>query len=153
MAGFRKDTTTSANTAIMTAGAEVAALLAAGVVQTVEDAVAAGEAIFDSYLAKAQPVVDADNALFASVEGEGVASGKSGKPVAVAANPGDQVFQGGKFKGCSIAEVYAMTPEQATEKGHTYGAGATYIVNYVATDKNTNETTRTAAKAFLAAAA
>jgi hypothetical protein len=39
----------------------------------------------------------------------------------------------------------------AREYGHTYGPGASYITDYVATVKNTNQTSREAAMAFLAA--
>jgi hypothetical protein len=101
-------------------------------------------------------VVESDNQLFAAEEAKGGTSApkaRSGKPKAASApgDDGDVVFFGGKFKGCTISEVYAMTEDDAKERGHAYGAGSTYITNYVATDKNTNDTTREAAKLFLAA--
>ena len=155
MASFRKDKTTSANTAIMTAGGVVEALVGQGIV-TADILVEVFERFVDSALAKASPVVDADNALFAAVEAaEGGAprqrSSAAKAETPTASNPADQVFPGGKFKGCTISEVYALTEAEAKAKGHTYGPGATYIDNYAATDKNTNEQTREAAKRFLAA--
>lgn len=149
MAGFRKDVTTSANTAIMSSASLVGSLLSSGVISTVDEALDAAGKAFDMYLEKARPVVEADNALFAEVEGAGGTVSKLASAPS-SDSPGDTAFTGGKFKGQTIAQVYGMTAEQAAEFGHTYGAGSTYIVNYVATEKNSNGATRAAAQAYLA---
>jgi len=152
---FRKDKTTSANASLMTAGDIVAGLVAAGHIQTVVDAADALVDLAQRGLDFAGPVVDADNEVFKEAEASGGSTGgggggKSRGDAGVADDPGDTVFFGGKFKGCSIVEVYKMSVDEAKGYNHQYGDGASYITNYVATTKNTNETTRDAAKAFLA---
>ncbi len=162
MAGFRKDKTTSANTSIMTAGSVVSALIGAGVIKTVASAAKASEELFDAYFAKASPVVDEDNETFAAVE-ETEAKGGGGKKTyskskksdddedgTTAADPGDVRLKGGKFKGCTISEVYEMDSDEA---GDTYGhrdgeAGSTYI-EWLATSQNPNKFTRDKSKAYL----
>jgi hypothetical protein len=154
MAGFRKDKTTVAQTAANTAAEVTAALVTAGVIKSTAKADEYLESRYNATLALLTPVVDADNELFAKVEGQDKPAprGGGGRKPATPSEPGEVVFFGGKFKGCTIAEVMAMSEETAKEvHGHPYGDGSTYIKNYVATDKNTNETTREAAKSYLAA--
>lgn len=155
MAGYRKDKTTVAQTALNGASEVAAALVGAGLIKTVEEADAYINSRFESTFALLAPIVDADNALFAETEAVSPAKSSGSKTVKASkpgATPGETEFDGGKFKGCTISEVYAMTEDVAKNTyGHQYGAGSTYILNYVATDKNTNPTTREAAKQFLAA--
>lgn len=154
MAGFRKDKTTAAQTAANVAGGVTGSLISAGVVDSVTSAAASVVEIFKALFAELGPVVDADNALFEAVENAGGgAKASAALPAAKSDDPGDTILPGGKFKGMSIADVHGLSEDDAKAKGHTYGSGATYIENYVATDKNTNQTTRDAAKAYLAKAA
>jgi hypothetical protein len=165
MAGsFRKDKTTSANTAIMTAGGIVQGLIAAGKVTSLPKAVEAFDTLFDAALSKAGPVVDADNALFAEVEaaapapaakssGGGAKRGgsKGGQKPADAA--GSLSLNSGPFKGQTIEDVYGLDAEAAKgEFGYTHGDGAAYIT-YLTTEDNPNSYTRDAAAAFLEQAA
>ncbi len=162
MAGFRKDATTAAQTAANVAGAITAAQIAArDAGLTLAEAQKYVVGIFKALFAELEPVVKADNEVFAAAEAEEAVRGggsRTRKPTSkgsakgeTPADPGDVAFFGGKFKGCTIREVYEMTAEEAKETyGHQYGSGDTYIRNYVATDKNTNETTREAARVFLA---
>lgn len=150
---YRKDKTTSANAAVMSAASIVSREDTADV--TAEDigarVVGIAKVIFEGLLSG---VVDADNALFEAEETKGTTStkGTSKKGATPAGEPGEVTFTGGKFKGCTIAEVYSMDEDTAKETyNHQYGDGAAYIKNYVATDKNTIASTREAAKNFLAA--
>lgn len=156
MAGFRKDKTTAAQTAANAAAEVVKARIQSGDFGNTD---AVNEALlshFDALFGRLGPVVESDNALFEATEAAAPAASsapKKNKPeVAVDPNtPGDTIFLGGKFKNCTIKDVYEMDEETAkTQYKHPYGAGSTYITNYVATEKNTNETTRAAAQAFLA---
>lgn len=146
--GYRKDKTTSANAAVMSA---------AGIVSREDTGDQAGsdvgqrvvdiaKTIFEGFLSA---VVDGDNATFAEAETSAPAS--KAKGATPTGDPGDVQFTGGKFKGCTIREVYEMDESTAKETyGHQFGDGSSYIKNYVATPKNSIQATRTAAEAFLA---
>ncbi len=139
---YRQLKTSAGQTAANAAVQLVAAKLGEG--GTVIDAF---NELFDAVFAKLSPIVDADNALLEAQEGAAPAAKKASS----SKNPGDTLFTGGKFKGKTIAEVFAM--DEATAKsdfGHQYGDGASYITGYVATAKNSNDTTRIAGEAFLA---
>ncbi len=141
--GYRQLKTTAGQTAANAAVQLVDAKLGEG-----GTVVEAFNELFDAVYAKLEPIVDADNALLESQEAAAPAPKSKSN---VAKNPGDTVFTGGKFKGLTIAEVFAM--DEATAKsnyGHQYGDGASYITGYVAPSKNSNDTTRTAGEAFLA---
>lgn len=143
--GYRKDKTTSANAAVMTAG-NIVANAGVDVDEAGEKVVAIAKAIFEGFLSG---VVDSDNATFAEVEQ--TAPKASSKGATSTGDPGDVQFTGGKFKGCTIREVYEMDSETAKETyGHQFGDGSSYIKNYVATSKNSIQATRDAATAFLA---
>lgn len=134
--GFRQLKTSAAQTA---ANAAVQ-LVAAGGVLSFDEA-------FDTIYAKLEAVVIEDNLMLAEQEAAAPAKSSGGK----AKTPGETVFTGGKFKGKTIAEVFSMSEADAkSNHGHTYGDGASYITGYVATDKNSNATTREAAQTFLA---
>jgi hypothetical protein len=166
--GFRKDRTTSANTAIMTAGGIVSSLIEAGKVTTLPKAAEAFELLFDAALAKATPVVDADNALFAEVEAAEAADRKA-RPAAKASSGtkssggskksgggqkpqdagGTLTMNSGPFKGETIEDIYGLDEDTAKDNfGYTRGAGSAYV-EYLSTDENPNEYTRAAAGAFL----
>lgn len=153
MAGFRKDRTTAAQTAANVAGEITVARIASGEFGSSEGIDAALVTTFQALFAELGPVVDADNALFEAVENAASANKSVAVTTAPASGePGDTVFAGGKFKGLTIKDVYEMSEAVAKDTyKHPYGAGSTYVVNYVATDKNSNETTKVAAQAFLAA--
>lgn len=153
MAGFRKDKTTAAQTAANVAGAVTVARIASGEFAAGEDINTALVGTFQALYGELAPVVDGDNALFAEVEAAAPSTAKATKKaetVVDPAAPGDTVFTGGKFKGQSIKDVYEMSEDAAKSFGHQYGAGSSYVTNYVATDKNSNEATRQAAQAYIA---
>ncbi len=143
--GYRQLKTTAAQTAANAAVQLVDARVAEGDATVVS----AFNELFDAVFAKIEPIVDDDNALLEKQEA--AAPAPKSKASGAAKNPGDTVFTGGKFKGLTIAEVFAMDEAKAkADYGHQYGDGASYITGYVATSKNSNETTRTAGEAFLA---
>lgn len=158
---FRKDKTGVAQTAANTAAQLTAALVEAGVLKTAAAVDKYFEGRYEATFAPLAVIVEEDNKVFAEADAAEAASGgtrrrssRSGgsQPKGeTPGEPGDVAFFGGKFKGSTIAEVYAMSEDEAKEFNHQYGDGSTYIINYVATDKNTNDTTREAAKKFLAA--
>lgn len=166
MAGFRKDRTTAAQTSANVSGAVTGALIAAGIITTTEAAKEAVVDIFEALFDRLGPVVDADNELFAAVEAEAAAADAS-KPKSTKAaarqqakaqtgdgedseDLGDIVLKSGKFKGCTLREVYMMSPEEASAYGHRPGEpGLTYI-KWLATAGNPNKWTRARAEAFLA---
>lgn len=171
MAGFRKDKTTSYNAALMTAGTVVEALIAAGVVKTVAAAGKALTEIVEAGFAGAAEIVDADNALFESVEQADVkapAKRSSSKPAgrkpaarkssnsgggSAAEQGGDLTLNSGKFKDLTIREVAELSEEEAADYGHRDGeAGITYV-EWLASDRNRNSFTRDAAAAYLEEAA
>lgn len=151
---YRKDKTTVAQTAANTAASLAAQFVASGLIGTIEEADAYFDKRYADTFAKLGEVVAADNEVFAAAEASEPAKPRKAAAKATApasGNPGDVLFTGGKFKGVSIAEVYAMSEAEAKDTyGHSYGAGDTYIKNYSATEKNTNDTTREASKQFLA---
>lgn len=126
--------------------------MAAGVLGSTDSVDKYFSARFAATFDELAPVVDEDNRVFEAAEAAEGSRKTSRKPAAKAAEtPGETVFFGGKFKGCTIQEVYGMDEATAKEGyDHQYGDGSTYITNYVATDKNTNATTREAARAYLA---
>ena len=142
--GYRQLKTTAAQTAANAAVQLVEAKLGEG-----GTVVEAFNELFDAVFAKIEPIVDDDNALLEQQEASAPASKKT--TTKAPSNPGDVVFTGGKFKGLTIAEVFAMDEAKAkADYGHQYGDGASYITGYVATPKNSNDTTRVAGEAFLA---
>jgi len=155
---FRKDKTTAAQTSANVAGVVTGAFIAAGVVKTVAKAEEAVVAVFKALFAELGPVVEDDNKVFEAAEQTSTGSTTS-KPKSKkdddedgtnAEDPGDVRLKGGKFKGCTISEVYEM---DADEAGETYGyregePGSAYI-DWLATSANPNKFTRDKSKAFL----
>ena len=141
--GYRQLKTSAAQTAANAAVKLVEGRVAEGGASVVE----AFNEVFDAIYAKLEAVVIEDNIMLAEQEAAAPAPKSSGK----AKSPAETVFTGGKFKGKTIKEVFEMSESDAkSNHGHTYGDGASYITGYVATDKNSNQTTREAAQAFLA---
>lgn len=162
---FRKDVTTAAQTSANVAGEITSALIAAGAVKTATKAAEAAVEVYQALIAELRPVVEADNKVFEAAEAGESKSGGSKKSYSKskksdddedgtnADDPGDVRLKGGKFKGCTIREVYEM---DADEAGDTYGhregeAGSTYI-DWLSTAQNPNKFTRDKSKAFLKAA-
>ena len=161
MAGFRKDKTTGAQTALNVAGEVTAALVAAGKVTTVAKAVDALGELFAQGFDQVGPVVDADNEVFAAVD----AAGGGSKPKAEkkassksdddgpqfkgdADEAGEMAFKTGKFKTLTIAEVDALDKEDAEAYDYS-GSGSDYL-DFIGSDKNKNSYTRSAVTIYRA---
>jgi len=149
---FRKDKTTAAQTSANVAGSVTSTRISTGELQGDDAINGALVATYKALFAELGPVVEGDNQVFEAAEASSPASsggGSGGGRRTTPSNPGDVEFFGGKFKGMTIAQVYGLSEADAKAKG-SFSDGASYIADYAATEKNTNETTRTAAKAFLA---
>jgi len=161
VSGFRKDKTTAAQTSANVAGGVVTALITAGspLVTTLAEIDTALVKLTTAVLGVLGPIVDGDNALFASVE---QADAKSGTGASTSAakkggeahpdDPGDIELRSGKFKGCTIREVFEMDAETAGAKySHRAGEGGDSYITWLSTAKNPNDFTRGKALAFIEA--
>jgi hypothetical protein len=127
---YQKDQTGILQTATNNAAALTAAEVAAGIVKSHDTVVKRFDELREHILVDLKEAVEADNAMFKAEEAADAASGKSsgrGRGGAKASgggtrevkDPGATVINGkGKFAGLTVAEVYALTGEEAEAYGY-----------------------------------
>lgn len=148
---YQKDQTGILQSATKAAAELTSAEVAAGIVKSHDTIIKRFDELKAHVLVDLQAAVDADNAMFKAEEAASPAKAKGGPRKAKASeggggkaidNPGDVTINGnGKFAGLTVAEVYALSGEEAaayeyTDKDGIGKPGSLYIKWMQGNDKN-----------------
>ena len=126
---YQKDLTGITQTATNVAATLTAAEVTAGIIKSHDTIVKRFDEFREAILAPLKEAVDTDNAMFKAEEAASPAPAKRGanrgssKPsgggTTAIADPGEVTINGnGKFAGLTVAEVYALSGEQAEAYGY-----------------------------------